>query len=39
MIYGKDPDITQKWYEQLKHETERDVTDALCKTILGGPFK
>ncbi len=39
MIYGKDPNITQKWYEQLKQETERDVTDALCKTILGGPFK
>jgi FAD-dependent urate hydroxylase len=39
MIYGKDPNITQKWYEQLKQETEQDVTDALCKTILGGPFK
>ena len=38
MIYGKDPDLTQKWYEQLKQETETDVINALSKTILGGPF-
>jgi FAD-dependent urate hydroxylase len=38
MIYGKDPDLTQQWYQQLQQETEQDVTNALSKTILGGPF-
>ncbi|VXD22954.1 FAD-dependent urate oxidase [Planktothrix serta PCC 8927] len=38
MIYGKHPDLTQKWYEQLKQETETDVINALSQTILGGPF-
>lgn len=36
MIYGKDPDLTQQWYQQLQQETEQDVTNALSKTILGG---
>lgn len=39
LIYGKDPDLTQKWYEQLRQEDPTDVTNALSKTILGGPFK
>lgn len=39
IIYGKDPDLTQKWYEQLRQEDASDVTNALSKTILGGPFK
>lgn len=38
MIYGKDPHLTQQWYQQLQQETEQDVTNALSKTILGGPF-
>ncbi|MGF1482234.1 MAG: FAD-dependent urate hydroxylase HpxO [Cyanophyceae cyanobacterium] len=37
-IYNKDPEATQQWYEQLKHEQAQDVTDALAKVILAGPF-
>lgn len=38
IIYGKDPYLTQQWYQQLQQETQEDVTNALSKTILGGPF-
>jgi FAD-dependent urate hydroxylase len=37
-IYGKDPDLTQAWYEQLKQESPEAVTGALAKVILGGPM-
>jgi len=37
-IYGKDPDVTQQWYDSLKDEHEKDVIDALAKVILAGPF-
>lgn len=37
-IYNKEPDLTQKWYEQLKQEEEKDVTNAIAKIILGGPL-
>lgn len=37
-IYNKEPDLTQQWYEQLKQEAEKDVTDAIAKIILGGPL-
>ncbi|MGF1542572.1 MAG: FAD-dependent urate hydroxylase HpxO [Pleurocapsa sp.] len=37
-IYNKEPDLTQEWYEQLKQEEEKDVTDAIAKIILGGPL-
>ena len=37
-IYGKVPELTQEWYQQLKAENERDVTDAIAKIILGGPL-
>ncbi|NJL00760.1 MAG: FAD-dependent urate hydroxylase HpxO [Spirulinaceae cyanobacterium RM2_2_10] len=37
-IYGKDPDQTQAWYDQLKVESPSDVTDALAKVILAGPY-
>jgi FAD-dependent urate hydroxylase len=37
-IYNKEPDLTQQWYEQLKQEEEKDVTDAIAKIILGGPL-
>ncbi|MEE3718056.1 FAD-dependent urate hydroxylase HpxO [Tumidithrix elongata RA019] len=39
MIYGKDPQVTQLWYESLKEEDEKDVIDALAKVILAGPFR
>lgn len=37
-IYGKDPDLTRQWYEQLKQESPEAVTGALAKVILGGPM-
>ena len=37
-IHGKDPAITQKWYEQLGTEPPEAVTGAIAKTILGGPL-
>jgi FAD-dependent urate hydroxylase len=38
-IHGKDPVITQQWYEQLASEAPTDVTGAIAKTILGGPLR
>ena len=37
-IYGKEMELTQEWYESLKNEEEQDVTNAIAKIILGGPF-
>lgn len=38
IIYGKDPEATQQWYDSLKQEDEKDVINALAKVILAGPF-
>jgi FAD-dependent urate hydroxylase len=38
-IHGKDPTVTQAWYEQLKLEQPQDVRSAIAKTILGGPLQ
>jgi FAD-dependent urate hydroxylase len=38
VIYAKDPDQTAAWYQQLKQEIPSDVTDAIAKIILAGPF-
>jgi FAD-dependent urate hydroxylase len=37
-IHGKDPEITQKWYEQLAQEEPLDVTSAITKVIMAGPL-
>jgi FAD-dependent urate hydroxylase len=37
-IHGKDPAITQQWYEQLRTEAPTEVTGAIAKVILGGPM-
>lgn len=37
-IYGKDPDATQQWYEELKQESPDAVVNALAKVILAGPL-
>lgn len=37
-IHGKDPALTQQWYQQLRDESPEDVTGAIAKTILGGPL-
>ncbi|MGB3264671.1 MAG: FAD-dependent urate hydroxylase HpxO [Microcoleus sp.] len=37
-IHGKDPQVTQQWYEQLADEKPTDVTDAIAKVISAGPL-
>lgn len=37
-IHGKDPDVTQQWYDQLTKEKPTDVTDAITKVIMAGPL-
>ncbi len=37
-IYGKTPEATQQWYDQLRQESPEDVINALATTILGGPL-
>ncbi len=37
-IHGKDPQVTQLWYEQLAKERPTDVTDAIAKVIMAGPL-
>ncbi len=38
VIHGKDPEISQKWYDQLEQENPLDVTNAIAKIINGGPL-
>lgn len=38
-IHGKDPIVTQQWYEQLRQEQASDVTTAISKIILAGPMR
>lgn len=38
-IHGKDPEVTQQWYEQLASEKPTDVTDAISNVILAGPLR
>ncbi|XGV99081.1 MAG: FAD-dependent urate hydroxylase HpxO [Leptolyngbya sp. BL-A-14] len=38
MIHGKDPEKTQKWYEELKYDDGTETIDGIAKTILGGPL-
>lgn len=38
-IHGKDPDITQQWYTQLRTERPEEVTTAIATTILGSPLR
>ncbi|HEY9762890.1 MAG TPA: FAD-dependent urate hydroxylase HpxO [Trichocoleus sp.] len=38
-IHGKDPVVTQQWYEQLRTEAPEDVVGAIATTIQGGPFR
>ncbi|MBE9016145.1 MAG: FAD-dependent urate hydroxylase [Chroococcidiopsis cubana SAG 39.79] len=39
MIHGKEPEITQKWYQQLAQEEPADVRGAIAKVILAGPLR
>lgn len=38
-IHGKDPAVTQQWYDQLATEKPADVTGAIAKIILAGPMR
>ena len=38
MTHGKEPDKTQQWYEELKHEDGTNIMNAISKTILAGPL-
>lgn len=38
MTHGKEPEKTQQWYEELKHEDGTDILNAISKTILAGPL-
>ncbi|HLO50169.1 MAG TPA: FAD-dependent urate hydroxylase HpxO [Kamptonema sp.] len=38
MIHGKEPEITEKWYEQLAQESPLEVTGAISKVIMAGPL-
>lgn len=37
-IHGKDPEVSQKWYDQLDQEDPLAVTNAIAKIISGGPL-
>lgn len=37
-IHGKEPEVTQQWYEQLATEKPIDVTNAISNVILAGPL-
>jgi FAD-dependent urate hydroxylase len=39
IIHGKDPNVTEKWYQQLAQEAPSDVTGAISKVIMGGPLR
>jgi FAD-dependent urate hydroxylase len=38
-IHGKDPAVTQQWYEQLSSEPPAAVVGAIASTIEAGPFR
>lgn len=38
MIHGKDPAVTQQWYDQLGQESPADVRNAIASVILAGPL-
>jgi FAD-dependent urate hydroxylase len=38
MIHGKNPDSTQKWYDELRCEDGTGIMNGICKTILAGPL-
>ena len=38
MTHGIEPEKTQEWYEELKHEDGTNIMDAISKTILAGPL-
>lgn len=38
MTHGIEPEKTQEWYEELKHEDGSSIINSISKTILAGPL-
>lgn len=38
MIHGKNPEVTQQWYEDLAQEDGSNIMDAISQLILQGPM-
>jgi len=38
MIHGKEPAVTQQWYDELAQEDGTNIMDAIARTILRGPL-
>lgn len=38
VTHGKEMDVTQQWYEDLKSETGERIIKGMCDTIQGGPL-
>lgn len=38
MIHGKNPEETERWYQELAQEDGQNILSAIGKTILKGPF-
>jgi FAD-dependent urate hydroxylase len=37
-IHGKDPAVTQRWYDELRTEEGSGIIRGIAKNIVGGPF-
>lgn len=38
ITHGKDPAVTQRWYEELRREDGTAILDAMARNIMGGPL-
>ncbi|UQY46002.1 FAD-dependent urate hydroxylase HpxO [Mixta hanseatica] len=38
VTHGKQPEVTQAWYEELKQETGERILSGMQETIIGGPL-
>ncbi|WP_454301437.1 FAD-dependent urate hydroxylase HpxO [Salana multivorans] len=38
VTHGKDPEVTQAWYEELRRSDGTDIIGGIEKNIVGGPF-
>lgn len=38
VTHGLDMEVTERWYEELRHESGANIIDGLVKTIQGGPL-
>jgi FAD-dependent urate hydroxylase len=38
ITHGKDPRLTEAWYQELRQETGENIIEGLSSTIMGGPI-